>query len=64
LVFPLVVGALAEIEERTLTLETRAAQHRGPRTPLEPPHDGVADRLVRWGAVAAALAAVGWRVAA
>lgn len=63
LVFPLVVGALAEIEERTLALETRAAQHRGPRTPLDPPRDRLGDRLIRWGSVAVALAAIVWRVA-
>lgn len=62
LVFPLVVGALAEIEERTLALETRAAQHRGPRTAVDPPVDRPWDRLIRWGSVTTALAAAVWRV--
>lgn len=60
--FPLLLGALAEVDERGFALETRAAGGVGTRTPLAPPHDTGLDRLVRWAGAAAALAGVVWRV--
>lgn len=62
LVLPLVLGAVAEVDERAVALETRAIDARGTRTPLAPPPDRALDRLVRAGALVAALGAVAWRL--
>jgi energy-coupling factor transport system permease protein len=62
LLLPLVLGAVAEVDERAVAIETRAVEVRGARTPLAPPPDRVADRIVRAAAVLAAVAAVAWRV--
>ena len=61
--FPLLLGALAEVDERGFALETRAASGVARRTSLDPPADSRADRLVRWGGIATAVAVVAWRVA-
>ncbi len=60
--FPLLLGALAEVDERGFALETRCAGAVGRRTPLAPPGDTPADRLVRALALAAALGVVAWRL--
>lgn len=60
--FPLLLGALAEVDERGFALETRCASGVTRRTPLDPPHDTVTDRAVRWLAGLAAVAMVCWRV--
>ncbi len=60
--FPLLLGALAEVDERGFALETRCATGVTGRTPLDPPHDGAGGRAVRWLAGAAAVAAVLWRL--
>lgn len=60
--FPLLLGALAEVDERGFALETRAASGVTRRTALAPPPDTRMDRLTRWAAVAAAGSAVAWRV--
>lgn len=62
--FPLLLGALAEVEERGFALETRCASSVQRRTALAPPPDRVLDRAARWVGVTAALAAVLWRVLA
>jgi energy-coupling factor transport system permease protein len=62
LVLPLVLGAVAEVDDRAVALETRAVEVRGVRTPLAPPPDRMIDRLVRAGAALAVLGAVAWRV--
>jgi energy-coupling factor transport system permease protein len=62
LVLPLVLGAIAEVDDRAVALETRAVEVRGARTPLAPPPDRIADRLVRVGALAAVAAAAAWRL--
>lgn len=59
--FPLLLGALAEVDERGFALETRCAGGVRRRTALAPPPDRALDRLARWLGVAAALAAVLWR---
>ena len=46
--FPLLLGALAEVDERGFALETRCAGAVTRRTPLDPPRDTVVDRVVRW----------------
>lgn len=48
LAIPLVLGALAEVDERAIALEARGIGAGVPRTPLDPPHDAPADRAVRW----------------
>ena len=60
--FPLLLGALAEVDERGFALETRCAGRVTRRTPLDPPRDSVADRAARWLAGLAAMAMVIWRV--
>lgn len=60
--FPLLLGALAEVDERGFALETRCASGVVHRTPLDPPVDGIGDRAIRWLASAGALAALLWRV--
>ena len=62
--FPLLLGALAEVDERGFALETRCASAVQRRTALAPPPDSALDRAARWAGVAAALAAVLWRVLA
>lgn len=62
--FPLLLGALAEVDERGFALETRCASGVTRRTPLDPPRDHPAERVLRWAAVAGALMALLWRVLA
>lgn len=59
--FPLLLGALTEVEERGFALETRCAGGSVRRTPLAPPRDHAPERVMRWAAVLAALAALAWR---
>lgn len=60
--FPLLLGALAEVDERGFALDTRSAAGVRARTPLVPPVDTVADRCGRWGGVAAVAGCLVWRV--
>jgi len=60
--FPLLLGALAEVDERGFALETRCAGGVVRRTPLDPPRDHPTERLLRWVAMAGALLALLWRV--
>ena len=63
LALPLMLGALHEVDERTFALATRSVRaERTRRTPLHPPEDTVADRVVRWGAVTAVVVAFVVRV--
>jgi len=62
LTFPLLLGALAEVDERGFALETRNAGTVRRRTSLAPPMDTAADRMIRRAALLLALAVVGWRV--
>lgn len=48
---PLVMGTLAEVEERTLALEARAFTAPGRTTLLRVPADTTVDRVVRWTAL-------------
>ena len=57
LVVPLVLSALAEVDEQALALDVRGGTAPGRRTALEPPEDRVSDRLVRWLVVAVVVAA-------
>jgi len=53
LALPLVLGSLAELDERTVALDTRGARAGIHRTSLRPPSDTWIDRAVRWGGVVA-----------
>lgn len=46
---PLVLGALTDVEQRTMALEARAFAAPGKRTPLRPYPDSAAQRGLRWG---------------
>jgi energy-coupling factor transport system permease protein len=57
LAMPLVLGALAEVDERAVALEVRGAAAGRRRTPLDPPRDSAAERVFRWALAATAGAA-------
>jgi energy-coupling factor transport system permease protein len=63
LVVPLILSALAEVDEQVLALDVRGGRPAGRRTALEPPADHALDRAVRWTVLAAVVAAYGWRFA-
>ncbi len=48
LVSPLIVGALLDVEERAMALESRAFTASGPKTSLRELHDSWAQRAARW----------------
>jgi energy-coupling factor transport system permease protein len=62
LAVPLVLGALAEVDERTVALEARGAASAARRTALDPPPDTAVQRTLRWGFLAAAIAVVVARI--
>ncbi len=53
---PTVLGAIAEVETRTLALETRGFTRPGRPTVLRVPRDSGAQRLTRWAMVAGVVA--------
>jgi len=59
---PLLFGALAEVEDRTVALETRAVRSSAKRTPLDPPRDSMTDRFVRWLSLATVVCVFAWRI--
>lgn len=64
LVLPLVLGAIAEVDDRAVALETRAVGAQAARTPLAPVPVRLGDRLAGAGALAALVAGTAWRVLA
>ena len=62
LALPLVLSALHEVDERALALETRGLAVGARRTPLAPPPDSTAERVVRWALVGACIVAIAGRV--
>jgi energy-coupling factor transport system permease protein len=52
---PTVLGAIGEVETRTMALETRGFTRPGRPTVLWPPRDSTVQRLLRWGVVAGLL---------
>lgn len=62
LTVPLILGTLSEVDERAMALEARVAAVVRRRTPLDPPPDRRAERLIRWALVAGALLTVLARV--
>lgn len=64
LTVPLMLAALAQVDERALALEVRGAASDARRTALEPPPDLAADRAARWLLLAAVVGAAAWRLLA
>jgi energy-coupling factor transport system permease protein len=62
LVVPLVLSALAEVDERAIALEARGMGGATKRTPLNPPRNGAAERVMRWGLIAGVVAVVVRRI--
>jgi energy-coupling factor transport system permease protein len=63
IVGPVILGSIAEVEERTMALEARGFTRPGRRTLLWAPADSSVERLVRWLLVLALVALIGARVA-
>ena len=61
LTLPLVLGALAEVDDRAMALEVRGFGGGHARTPLDPAPVTARDHLLRWGALLAVMAAAAWR---
>lgn len=51
IVGPVILGSIAEVEERTMSLEARGFTRPGRRTLLWAPSDTTAERLARWALV-------------
>ncbi len=62
LTVPLVMSALAGLDEKTVALETRGATGGAAKTPLNPPADPLSSRIVRWSSLLAAVVLVWTRV--
>jgi len=61
LALPLILGALAEVDEQVLALDVRGAAAGVHRTALDPPPDSAVQRALRWGLLALVLAAYAWK---
>jgi energy-coupling factor transport system permease protein len=61
IVGPVILGSIAEVEERTIALEARAFSRPGRRTLLWTPPDSRRQRLLRWGLVLGLLTLVAAR---
>ena len=59
LVLPLVLGALAEVDEQVLALDTRGAASGLQRTAMDPPHDTAFEFGLRWLCLVVVIAAWG-----
>ena len=62
IVGPVILGSIAEVEERTMALEARGFARPGRRTLLWAPPDHAAETVLRWALVAGLLALVVLRV--
>jgi energy-coupling factor transport system permease protein len=62
IVGPVILGSIAEVEERTMALEARAFTRPGRRTLLWSPPDRRAEAVVRWGLLIGLVALVGMRI--
>ena len=61
IVGPVILGSIAEVEERTMALEARGFTRPGRRTLLWSPSDSRAGALVRWGLLLGLVALIGRR---
>jgi energy-coupling factor transport system permease protein len=62
IVGPVILGSIAEVEERTMALEARGFTRPGRRTLLWAPGDTTIERIARWALVAALIALIVARV--
>jgi energy-coupling factor transport system permease protein len=62
LVGPLVVGALVDVEERAMALESRAYTAPGPKTSLRELVDTTGQRIARWLVLLGIAALIVWRI--
>lgn len=62
IVGPVIMGSIAEVEERTMALEARGFTRPGRRTLLWAPSDTTVEAIVRWGLLLALLALIVVRV--
>jgi len=62
LIGPLVVGALVDVEERAMALETRAYSRIGPKTSLRQLIDTRPQQIARWLALLIIIALIAWRI--
>jgi energy-coupling factor transport system permease protein len=62
IVGPVVLGAIGEVEQRTMALEARAFSRPGRRTLLWEPSDRPAERVLRWLVVVALVLVLAGRV--
>jgi len=62
IVGPVILGSIAEVEERTMALEARGFTRPGRRTLLWAPGDTTVERIARWALVAGLLALIVSRV--
>ena len=61
LALPLVLGALAEVDEQVLALDARGAGSAARRTALDPPADSAAQRALRAALLVLVIAAYAWK---
>jgi energy-coupling factor transport system permease protein len=59
---PMVFGALSEVEERAMALESRGFTAPGRQTLLRVPPDRLIDRVLRWLAAAGVVAIAALRI--
>lgn len=62
IVGPVILGSIAEVEERTMALEARGFTRPGRRTLLWAPPDTTVERIARWALVLGLVALIGVRV--
>lgn len=63
IVGPVILGSIAEVEERTMALEARGFTRPGRRTLLWAPPDSGAERLLRWALLVGLIALIAARIA-
>jgi energy-coupling factor transporter transmembrane protein EcfT len=61
LALPLVLGALAEVDEQVLALDARGAASAARRTALDPPPDSPAQRALRGALLVLVIVAFAWK---
>ena len=64
LAVPLVLGALAEVDQRAFALDSRGMAARVRRTPLAPPRDSALDGSIRWSLLILSVGVIALRVIA
>jgi energy-coupling factor transport system permease protein len=60
---PVILGSIAEVEERTMALEARGFTRPGRRTLLWAPPDSTRQTILRWALLLGLVALIGARIA-